>query len=42
MKNPWVFRTEHLEMRGTAPLPVLVKAAEKLEKLYAQIFAVYA
>ena len=42
MKNPWVFRTEHLEMRGTAPLPVLVQAAEKLEKLYAQIFAVYA
>ncbi len=39
---PWVIRTPHLEIRGTAPLAVLAEAGTRLEQFYAQIFAAYA
>ncbi|MHC5067869.1 MAG: hypothetical protein ACYTF0_04705, partial [Planctomycetota bacterium] len=41
LANPWLIRTEHLELRGHVDLPVLVEAANKLEAFYAQIFAAY-
>jgi hypothetical protein len=40
-ENQWVLRTEHLEIRGTAKLEQLVDAANRIEQLYAQIFASY-
>lgn len=42
LTNPWIIQTEHLELRGTAPLTVLVQVATQLELFYDQIFAAYA
>lgn len=40
--HDWEIRTEHLDIRGTAPLHVLARCATQLERLYDEIFAVYA
>ena len=41
-KSPWILSTEHLEIRGTAPLGELVGAAEALERFYTRVFGAYA
>lgn len=38
----WEIRTEHLLIRGTADLSVLVDAATQLEAFYREIFGIYA
>lgn len=40
--KPWKIQTEHLELQGTAPLSLLVAAANRLELCHDQIFAAYA
>lgn len=40
--KPWKLQTEHLELQGTAPLQLLVAAANRLELFHDQIFAAYA
>ena len=40
-KNRWVIQTEHLEIRGTAPLEVLVDAANRIEAFFDRVFAAY-
>ncbi len=39
--DPWVLKTEHLELTGTTDLKELVLVANRLEAFYAQIFASY-
>jgi hypothetical protein len=42
LATPWLIRTRHLEIRGTADLDRLVEMANRLEQFYDQIFAAYA
>jgi len=39
--KPWVIKTEHLEVRGTAELSKLVEVANRLEEFYGRIFGSY-
>ncbi|MBA3938417.1 MAG: hypothetical protein H0X38_13220 [Planctomycetes bacterium] len=41
LDKEWLVQTEHLEIRGNAPLAALVGSANALEGFYAQIFAAY-
>lgn len=41
LQDPWVLRTEHLIVRGTADLKDLVRVADRLEAFHEQVFAAF-
>lgn len=41
VNDPWIVRTEHLEVRGTAELKDIAAVAERLEAFHDQVFAAF-